>query len=248
MSTVATALFILLALLTAIFAGSWLRRKLPDHHRDSETKDAVKLAMGMVATMSALLLGLLVSSAKGSYDSVRTQVIQMGADIQFLDRVLRLYGSEAAPLRQQFHSGMSEAVRQMWSPTEGGSSPDVHAGDAFFAGLHALQPRDELSRALKAQAIQLTVGLGQHRTLLHAQSVASISRPLLSVVVIWLVIILFSFSLVGPRNATAVLAQVVSAMAVTGAIYLILEMDQPFSGLVHVSSEPMVRALNTSTP
>ncbi|MBN8248064.1 MAG: hypothetical protein J0L84_11535 [Verrucomicrobia bacterium] len=248
MNSVATSFVVLSALLAAIFLGSRLRRRLPDSHRDSETKDAVKLAMGMVATMSALLLGLLVSSAKSSYDSVRSQVIQMGANVQFLDRVLRIYGPESQELRIRFHGAIESAIGEMWSEREGAAPPDVHTGDALYGAIQGLAPRDEVQRALKAQAVQLAVDLAQRRTLLHAQSVASISRPLLVMVVVWLVIILFSFSLVAPRNATAFLAQVVAAFAVTGAIYLILEMDRPFSGLVHVSSAPLANALIAIRP
>jgi hypothetical protein len=90
----------------------------------------------------------------------------------------------------------------------------------------------------------LAVELAQLRTLLHAQSLASISLPLLIVVVCWLVIIFFCFSLIAPPNATATLAAMVSAVAVAGALFLILEMDRPFSGLVQVSNEPLVNALS----
>ena len=244
MSTTITATIVTACLFSAVLLGMRTRRFLPEHHLNADTKDAVKLAMGLVATMSALLLGLLVSSAKGSYDTVRSEVIQMAAKVTFLDRVLGLYGPDAAPLRHQFHAAAEEAIRQIWSET----TPDAQRGDALYAAIQALSPRDDTQRALKTQASSLAVELAQLRTLLHAQSLASISRPLLIVVVLWLVIIFFSFSLLAPPNATAKLAMLVSALAVAGAIFLILEMDRPFSGVVQISSEPMVNALPQVAP
>jgi hypothetical protein len=248
MNTILTAAIVSACLLAAVLLGMRIRRCLPDHHLNADTKDTVKLAMGLVATMSALLLGLLVSSAKGSYDTVRTEVIQMAAKITLLDRVLSLYGPDAGPLRSQFHAALDGAIRQMWSRDVGTAGPNVHAGDALYAAIQSLSPRDDTQRALKTQASSLAVELAQLRTLLHAQSVASISRPLLVIVVLWLVIIFFSFSVLAPPNATAGVALVVSALAVAGAIFLIIEMDRPFTGLIQISSEPMQNALKQLTP
>ena len=247
MNTTLVAATVACCLFSAVLLGMWIRRLVPQHHLNADTKDTVKLAMGLVATMSALLLGLLVSSAKGSYDTTRGQVIQMAAKVAFLDRVLGLYGPEAAPLLSQFHAAVEETTRQMWSPNEGALSRNVHAGNALYAAIQGLSPRDDAQRALKTQATTLAVDLAQLRTLLHVQSLASISRPLLVVVVIWLVIIFFSFSLLAPPNATATLALMVSALAVAGAIFLILEMDRPFTGVVRISSEPMQNALKPMT-
>ncbi|HRI14001.1 MAG TPA: hypothetical protein PLX89_13465 [Verrucomicrobiota bacterium] len=244
MNTTLIAALVMASLVGAVLLGKRIGRSLPVHHLNSDTKDTVKLAMGLVATMSALLLGLLVSSAKGSYDTVRSEIIMMGAKVSFLDRVLGLYGPDAAPLRARFHDALDGVIRQMW-PADGRTAvPDVHTGDALYAGIQSLSPRDDTQRALKAEAANLAVELAQLRTLLHAQSIASISRPLLVVVILWLVIIFFSFSLLAPPNATATLAMLVSAFAVTGAIFLILEMDRPFGGVVQVSNEPLARALD----
>jgi len=237
------SLIIFVCLAVAVLAGRGLRRLLPEHHLNAETKDAVKLAMGLIATMSALLLGLLVSSAKGSYDTVRSEVIQMASKVTLLDRVLHLYGSEAAPLRAQFHTAAEEVTRQMWAPNGHEVALKTHSADAFYAAIQSLSPKDDTQRALKASALSLAVELAQLRTLLRVQSIASISTPLLVVVICWLVIIFFCFSLIAPPNATATMASLVSAFAVAGAIFLILEMDQPFDGLLQISNRPLVNAL-----
>ena len=251
MNTTLAAGIVSACLFLAVILGTWIRRLLPQHHLTSDTKDTVKLAMGLVATMSALLLGLLVSSAKGSYDTTRGQVIQMAAKVAFLDRVLAVYGPEAVEVRRQFRAAAEEGVRRMW-PGEANQpaqlTPNAHAGDAVYTAIQGLAPRDDTQRALKTQAATLAVELAQLRTLVLVQSVSSISRPLLIMVVSWLVAIFLSFSLLAPPNATANLALMVAALSVAGAIFLILEMDHPFSGLIQVPSEPMLNAIKQLIP
>jgi hypothetical protein len=247
MSATLTAAIITICLFGAVLVGMRIRRLLPEHHLSADTKDTVKLAMGLVATMSALLLGLLVSSAKGAYDAERTQVIQMAAKVAFLDRVLAIYGSETADLRSQFHEAVEVVVRNMWPPTAGGTpqlAANLQAGNAIFFALQKLTPQNETQRTLKAQAMSLAVDLAQLRTLLQAQSIPSVSTPLLVVVVCWLVVIFLCFSLLAPPNGTATVALLVSAFSVTGAIFLILELDRPFGGLIQISNEPMLNALS----
>jgi hypothetical protein len=247
MSTILAALIISGALFGAVWLGMLLRRLLPDHHLSADTKDAVKLAMGLVATMAALLLGLLVSSAKGTYDAERNQVIQLAAKLAVLDRVLELYGPEAADVRAQLRAVVEEAVRRIWSQARSvplSKLADPRSGDAVYIAIQHLNPQSESQRTLKLQAVNLGMEIGQLRALLVAQSVASISVPLLVVVVSWLVVIFFSFSLLAPPNATAALALVVSAFSVASAIFLILELDRPFGGLIQISSEPLLNALS----
>ncbi len=245
MNTTFTAIVISACLLAAIWIGRLINRILPQHHLSADTKDTVKLSMGLVATMSALLLGLLVSSAKGNYDTVRGEVLQMAAKTSLLDRVLAAYGPEAAQTRAAFRAAVQEATRQMWPQDHPSSlAPNVRAGDALYAEIQSLPTRDDTQRALKTQAASLAVDLAQLRSLLSAQSVSAVSKPLLVVVVCWLVAIFLSFSLLAPSNATASLALVVSALAVAGAIFLILELDHPFGGLIRITSEPMVNALS----
>jgi hypothetical protein len=246
MNTLLTGAIVSASLLIAVFCGMRVRMLLPEHHLNAETKDTVKLAMGLVATMSALLLGMLVSSAKGSFDTTRSEVIQMSAKVAFLDRILVAYGPEAAEARAQFRAAAEQGVKSMW-PEEASKSaqlsPNAHTGDSVFGTIQNLTPSDDRQRSLKNQAVSLAMDLAQLRTLMVAQSVSSISKPLLIVMVFWLFVIFFSFSLHAPRNASAALALTVSAISVSVAVYLILELDQPFGGLFHISSEPMVNAL-----
>jgi hypothetical protein len=242
---IATVLFA--CLVGAALLGRRVRRYLPEDHLSADSKDAVKLAMGLVATMTALVLGLLINSAKSGYDTKRTEVIQMAAKVAFLNRVLALYGPEAAEARDELRAVVADAVQRMW-PSERRESaqllPNEQLGDAFYVTIHRLSPRDDTQRALKAEAVTVMVDLGQLRLLLVAQSIPSISKPMLLILVSWLVVIFFGFSVVAPPNTTTTLALVASAFSVACAIFLILELDHPFGGPIHIPREPLINVLN----
>ena len=155
MNSLLTAGGITACLIGAVLGGLRLRRALPEHHLSTESRDTVKLAMGLVATMAALLLGLLVSSAKGNYDTARTQMIQMAAKIAFIDRVLQLYGPEARPLRVQFHRVVNEAVARIWESDASLAdrlAPRTESADALYLSIQHLTPQDDTQRTLKTQA------------------------------------------------------------------------------------------------
>jgi hypothetical protein len=241
------SVILFMALVGAAFLGRRVRRYLPEDHLSADSKDAVKLAMGLVATMTALVLGLLVSSAKGTYDTARSEMIQMAAKVAFLDRVLALYGPEAAEARGELRAVVVDAARRIWSTDPSGAAqlaPNQQAGDALYIAIQRLSPHDDAQRMLKGQVTTLMVDLGQLRALLVAQSIPSISKPMLIILVSWLVVIFFGFSLLAPPNATTTLALVASAFSVAGAIFLILELDHPFGGLIRIPSEPMINVLS----
>jgi hypothetical protein len=247
MITAITAVILFVCLVGITLLGRRVRRYLPEDHLSADSRDAVKLAMGLVATMTALLLGLLISSAKGTYDTVRTEVMQMAAKVAFLDRVLALYGPEAAGPRGELRDSVTDAVGRMW-PSERSEraqlAPNQQLGDAFYVAVHRLSPHDDSQRALKTEAANLMVDLGQLRSLLQAQAIPSITRPLLIALVSWLVVIFLGFSVVAPPNATTTLALVASAFSVACAVFLILELDHPLGGLIRIPSEPMINVLN----
>jgi hypothetical protein len=246
-NTTLTAFIVLICLIAAVLFGRVLRRLLPEDHLTADSRDTIKLAMGLVATMTALVLGLLVSSAKGAYDTKRSEVIQMAAKVAFLDRLLSLYGPEGAEARAGFREAVEEAVREIW-PDEAGVSahlaPNTQAGNVVYVAVQNLSPHDDTQRKLKEQATTLATELGQLRSLLAAQAAASISMPMLIILVSWLVVIFLGFSVLAPPNATVIVALMIAALAVAGAIFLILELDQPFGGVIRISSEPVVNALH----
>jgi Protein of unknown function (DUF4239) len=242
---ISVILFVVLA--GAALLGRRVRRHLPEDHLSADSRDTVKLAMGLVATMTALVLGLLVSSAKDAYDTKRSEVIQMAAKVAFLDRVLALYGPEAGEARGELRTAVADAVRHIWATNRSGPAqlaPNRQAADALYVTVQRLSPHDDAQRAVKAQVESLMVDLGQLRSLLIAQSIPSISILMLIILISWLVVIFFGFSLIAPPNATTMLALVASAFSVACAIFLILELDQPFGGIINIPSKPITNVLS----
>jgi uncharacterized membrane protein (DUF485 family) len=240
------ALILFIGLVSVTLLGGCLRRFLPAEQLNAESKDAVKLALGLVATMTAILLGLLISSAKGSFDTARTEVMQMAAKVTLLDRVLKLYGPEAMDARRALRDAIADGVQHTWPADRSRPvqlDPNQQVGDAVYVAISRLAPHDDTQRALKTQAATLMVQLAEFRALVQAQAVSSVSKPLLIALVIWLVVIFFGFSLLAPANATSTLALVAGAFSVACAVLIILELDYPFAGMIRIPSEPMMNAL-----
>ena len=231
--------------------GMRLRAALPDHHLSAETKETVRVGMGLVATMTALLLGLLIATAKGSYDTQRSQVIQMAGKVGYLERVLDIYGPETAEIRPLLRESTEGLIQKLWldrSSSEAKVDPVLSSGQALYSSIHKLAPTNDEQRALKAQALDSINDLGKTRWLLVAQSDTSIPKPLLIMVVVWLAIIFLSFGLFAPTNKTIVVAMIIVSLLVSSALFLILELDRPFDGVIQVSSAPMRNALTHLTP
>jgi hypothetical protein len=241
MSSASIALAVFASLTAAMLLGMWLRRLLPEHHLIAESRDTVKLAMGLVATMAGLLLGLMVSAAQGSYDTIRREVIELSAKVAFLDRALEVHGPDAAEARAQLREVVEQVRQHLWSNSRGPA--EMKSADALYATLQRLPANDDVQRAAKAQAIALAAELGQLRALVIAQSIPSISLPLLIVVISWLAILSFSFSLLAPRNATTAMPILLANLSVSAAIFLVLELDRPFGGLIRISSETIGHAM-----
>lgn len=237
---------VFLCLAAAVLLGRISSQRLAERHLTVETRDTIKLSLGLVATMSALLLGLLVSSAKGAYDSQRQQVDELAAKVVLLDRVLTLYGAESAVSRRELKAVVGNAIARAWPQQAGEGSdlrPDVRSADAIYIAIQQLAPADETQRELKGKAGDLTLELAEGRALLGSRALVGVSTPLLVIVVGWLFIILFGFSVLAPRNAVATSALLVAAVAVSGAILLLLEYYEPFDGLIRISSQPMVASI-----
>jgi hypothetical protein len=242
-SPVEVSALIFLFIFGGALVGMWLRGVLPDGHLNNETKELVKLGVGLVGTMAALLLGLLVASAKSSYDTRRSEVTQMAASTILLDRALAHYGPETGQIRSLLKTVVARMIDQVWHG-EGDVLPSQAGGEVLFDKIQELTPRTDPQRAIQARAESIAINLGQTRWLLFEQAGSSISTPFLVVVVFWLSMLFVSFGLFAPNNATAVIALLVSAVSVAGALFLILELDHPFSGLIQIPSAPLYNALS----
>ena len=220
--------------------GFLLGRVLPDRHLSNDAKDIVKLSTGLIATLSALVLGLLVSSAKGTFDQVNNEMMQVAVKTVLLDRVLAQYGPETKEIRAVIKSGYSIATEMLLSGDESQqaklNTPEAVARlENIQARLRALSPQNEAQRGLQSRAIEISTELANSRWLLVLQRRGSISTPLLVVLVFWLSMIFAAWGMFSPRNLVVATALLLSALSVSGATLLILELDRPLSGWIRVS-------------
>jgi hypothetical protein len=219
---------------------------LPEEHRSTDTQDVVKLGIALVATMAALVLGLLIASAKSTYDTRRNQLLQVSADTVLLDRVLAHYGAETKDARTMLQRSVAAAIEQFW-PAAGGrpATLDRRASsvESVYDRIQQLSPQSEAQHSLQNQAATIAFDLGRTRMLLFEQLGSAIPVPFLVVMVFWLCIIFTSFGLFAPRNGTVIATFFVCSLSVAGAIFLILELDRSFAGLLQVSSAPLRAAL-----
>jgi Protein of unknown function (DUF4239) len=242
MSSTTISLIVFACVFGGALLGIFLHAVLPQHHLSNESKDIVKLGMGLVGTMAALVLGLLVASAKGSYDIQSAELTQMSANIALLDRVLALYGPETKETRALLRGAVARVLDQMWSSASL-SVPTAAGGEILYDKIQGLSPKNDTQRSLQGQALSMAMDLGKTRWLMYEQAITSVSIPLLVVLVLWLAAIFISFGLFAPFNATVVASLFVSALSVSGAIFLILEMYTPYAGLIQLSSAPLRAAL-----
>jgi hypothetical protein len=232
--------------LGGILLGTLLRRALPEHHLSKDSQDVVRLGVGLIATLAALVLGLLIAAAKSSFDTQSTQVTQITADIILLDNLLAQYGPEARPIRQQMRGVIGPFADRLWREKQVSSATpfEVNASaEQLYLAIQALSPQNDLQRALQARAAQISNDLAQTRLLLFAESDNVVPAPFIAILVLWLVIIFASFSLFSALNVTVFTCLSLFALSASCAIFLILELSQAFSGLMMISSEPLRHAL-----
>src|SRR5437667_5019309 len=214
-----------------ISSGALLGMFLPGHHLSTDDKDVVRLGTGLIGKIAALVLGLLIASAKGSYDTQSTQVTQMTSNVFLLDNLLAQYGPETNDVRNLLRRGIVVLADRMWreKSSDAKASPfeASAASDAFFAKLQQLSPQNDSQRSLQARAIQIATDIAQTRLLLFAQTNNSIPMPFLVVLIFWLTIIFGSFGLFAKPSATVFGSLFVFALSAAGAIYLVLELCQP---------------------
>jgi hypothetical protein len=227
--------------------GMLLRLVLPEPHLSADTKDVVRLSTGLIATLSALVLGLLVASAQGSFQTQSNQIKQITANVILLDNILARSGPEARPVRVLLRSAVRTLVERVWGRGDAATTPAAPFepsadADLFFDKLLALTPQNDAQRQMQSKAVQIGIDLGQTRILL-AQSGNVIPTPFLIVLVFWITLIFLSFGLFARPNLTIVASLFFCAISASSAIFLILDLSHPFSGLITIPSAPLSNAL-----
>ena len=250
-----SALLISIITFALVFGGAlfgmYARNAVPEGHLREDVKDVVRLSTGLIGTIAALVLGLLIASAKSSYDARNTQIKQITSNIILLDALLEQYGTDARNLRVILRGGVGQMADRIWNEADNGkSAPFVATAEAlaFVKKVQELKPDNEAKRTLQARVLSAIADLSQSRLALFAQAHDSIPMPFLATLIFWLTMIFASFGLFVRPNPIVIATFFVGALSVSAAIFLILEMDQPLAGLLQISSEPLRQALAPLAP
>ena len=242
------ALITLACTFSSALAASFIRSWLPPTHLSKESQDIVRLGIGLVATMTALLLGLVTAAARSTFDSHDNALRNSAAAILTLDRHLLRYGPETKPTRDLIRSTVAYRLDTIWS-AEGtgvsglgmsGATPPV---EEVQNRILALSPQTDTQRWLKGEALKLSEEVVKTRWRVLGAGGGAVPFPFLVVVIFWLTVTFASFGLYAPRNVTVISVLFVAAVSVAAAVFLILELDGPFDGLIRVSSAPLRYAL-----
>ena len=248
-NAIVTALIVFAVVLGATLLGSSLGRRLPTNQVSGETWSSVSLGIGFISTMAAIVLGLLVASAKASYDTKHDEVQTAAAKLVVLDRTLRQYGTEAQPVRALLLDRVKSMASMRWLRADEASSgsrtaPVTYGYEQIWLAVRTLSPTNDVQRGLQARALEIIDQLGQMRWLLTTQSSEGISIPMLVALVVWLAVIAGCAGVFAPRHRTMFVIALLCAMAVSGTIFLLMELYDPFGGVMRMSSAPMQTALD----
>lgn len=242
------ALIVFVCLFGSALVGSSVRDRLPAHHLSDESVAVVKLATGLIATMSALVLGLLVSSAKGTFDTANAELEGAAAKVVQFDRTLARYGADTQEIRTRLKHNYAEVVQVLASRDRAQlaklDNPEaISRSEALQRQVEALSPGTDNQRALKASALQMMDAVFAARWLTLLQANQSIPPIMLVILMVWLSIIFGSFGLFAPRNGTIVVVLMMCALSTAATILLVEELNRPLDGFINVSLEPMRHTL-----
>jgi hypothetical protein len=247
MRPVLIGIIVFMVILAGAFVGWAIRGRLPAHHLNDETKSLVSVSTAVVATVSALVLGLLISNANTSFTSLGGQVTALSAQIIRFDQILRRFGPEADPARETLRQYAQRKLSDLFPDNRA----DFRLGDpstyellqSVEESLLAIKPANPRDQWWLGQAMTLAAKIGDARWLLAQQVGQGTPKAFLALLVFWLALLFASFGLFAPRNFISAVTLTLCAFAVAGAVGMIVELEQGFGGLIHVSSRPMRQAV-----
>jgi hypothetical protein len=248
MNSVPISLIIITILFGSAMVAMFAARFLPDHHLSPETRSVVSVSVAVVGTLSALVVGLLISTANSSFIAKTQEITDISADLIGLDRLARRYGPEAGDVRVLLRHYTAAKLHDLF-PENSDQAADVEnistvsVLEELQDKILALTPADDRQRWLQAQSLQLTTAIAAARWQLAEQTVRGTPRPLLLLPMFWFSIVFASFGLFAPRNIITIITIFLCAMGVGSAIRMTTELQTPFSGLARVSNTPLLHAL-----
>ena len=249
MNSMTVALISFACMFSGALIGWFLCYLVPNHHMSEKERDVVKLSAGLIATLAALVLGLLVSTAKNSLDTMNSELIQNSAKIIMLDRTLNQYGPETKDIHDILRGNIATVLDRIW-PEDKSKKVHVENNDVTYGmeriqlKLRNLVPNSDSQRYLQSQAQQLVSDLAQTRWLIIEQSQQKLPTVFIIILIFWLTMLFVSFGLLAPHNPTIIAVLLICSLSVSGAVLLILEMNNPLDGMIKVSSAPFRNAFD----
>jgi hypothetical protein len=220
--------------------GLYLQKRLPDEHSVEKARDMIGAVMGLVTLLLALVLGTIVGSAYFFSATQQSELQALSAQAIQLDEALAQFGSEAKPLRDAWKGNLDKNLKLFWGggevdPGELHVSKAMASIGALKGAIRSLDAKTPEQKEAVAGANAHLAQIEQTRLLMSLQLANPFSKPLLIVVVFWSFFLFCGFGLMSRLNATTLAALAFGAFAVGSAIFLILELSQPYTGLFKIS-------------
>lgn len=244
MSSIGIALILLACVFGAGVLGMFLQTVLPEHHMSDASKDIVKLVTGLLATLAALVLGLLVASAKNAFDTINEEFREGATKVILLDRTLAQYGPETKEVREMLRNTYNARIDQIFSGKRNGTAAlsAVQGGNALEQleqKIRALAPQTDAQRSYQSRAVDLCYAITQMRLTAIEHEYNTLPTPFIVVLVFWLAAMFTSFGLFAPRNAIAITVLLLGAVSLAGSMFLIEELNHPLDGYIVISRAPL---------
>jgi hypothetical protein len=255
-----STVFLLSLLCAAAFTGYGIKSRLPERHRSRDSLELVQLTINLLVTFTAIVLGLLTTSVKNGFDQAYSARGQYAAALAQMDRCLRDYGPDTDAMREDLRAYVAAVIASTWpdeKPPAGVGYPDTSemplTGESHVLGailndvgreVRALHPADvQHERTLNA-CMQQYSDLTKSRWAVIEGARGSISTPFYWVLVFWLVNLFACLGLTSPPDALTAIVIALSAISVTAAVFVILDLDLPYGGLFGIPSTSMRNALS----
>ncbi|HEY9133759.1 MAG TPA: hypothetical protein VIM98_18555 [Dyella sp.] len=246
------SILISMGVFAVAWAGLWLgavlANRMPRDHLSADTRTSAQIGINMMATLTALVLGFMITSARSSFDHATDDVVEVSTSIVMLDRALSGYGKESEPERDQLRAFLARATARV--------APDGRVKQMVFRvpvtnvslltqlqqSILNLKPANDAQRWFQARALTLSGELSRQRVATSEQSEQSVPAVLLLIVSAWVVLIFVGLGAFTVHNRSVRVVLVCSALAFAGSVFLILEFETPYSGIIRVSGQPLLNA------
>jgi hypothetical protein len=234
-------------MIAGVALGMLLRARLPASQLSRDTREVVRLGAGLLATLAAVVISLMIASARSSYDTQDGHFRQLAAYLVETDQLLAQYGPEALEVRILMRQAVPSAIDRIWreetSASQNSAFTAASLAEQIYNAIDALSPANAAQRALKLRIAQAATEIAHTRLLMFADSDKPMLTPFFLILIFWLTVIFTSFGLSVEPGALVGVALLVFALSVSSALFLVADLSQPFAGLMQIPKEQLRHTL-----